>query len=172
MTIGILKVHDMINEILAKIFEPEYRRLATWIDRLCRQNREAHGDPELMGFIYNGKIYKPLECKDPDHVISRRGLHHTLTSDMDTYLMDLAVLTRDKSFISQGLFSIMDPCEDLQDVRDTLPECLKDTLDCISGLQRGVRPEAFTVDTNPRAKRQYEKILPRIEMYAVARLIY
>jgi hypothetical protein len=165
-------VNDMISEILSTIFMAEYRRLGNWIDRLCHQNAEAYGDPTLQGFVHSGKVYKPVGLKVADHQVNRRGLHHSLLADMDAYQMDLSILTRDKQFIQQALLALLDPCQDLQDVRDALPNCLASTLECIKGKDRGVRPEAYTLADNPRAKRQYEKILPRIEMYAVTRLIY
>jgi hypothetical protein len=168
----IAKTHEMISEILGVIFQAEYRRLGQWIDRLVQQNRRAYEQTDLQGFIYNGVIYKETQQTVPDHLLNRRGLHHTLSSAMDAYLVDLTTLNRDKAFISQALAMLLDPCKTIQDIRDALPECLADTLGCISGRPRGDRPEAFTLDDNPRAKRQYEKILPRIQMYAVTRLIY
>ncbi len=167
----VIKTHETITEMLSTVFQPEYRRLGNWIDRLCTQNREAYNDPELLGFIYNGKVYKPLVLNEPNHVIKRRGLHGTLAENMEAYLMDLEVLTNDKAFISQSLFKLLDPCDNDQDIRDALPNCLTDTLSRLQGLTRG-RPEAWPIVNDDRAMRQYHKILPRIEMYASARLLY
>jgi hypothetical protein len=167
----VLKTHEIIHKILGIIFEPEYRRLAKWIDILCANNREAYGDPELIGFIYNGEIYKPLAANVPNHAIKRRGLHPTLMSNMDNYLKDLNTLTTDKSFISQSLFKILDPCENNQDIRDALPNCLVDTLPELQGISRG-RPEAWSIEGDERATRQYQQMVPKIQMYASARLLF
>ncbi len=167
----VIKTHETISEMLSTVFLPEYRRLGNWIDRLCTQNREAYNDPELLGFIYDGKVYKPVATEEANHMIKRRGLHGTLAENMEAYLKDLSVLMEDKAFISQSLFKLLDPCENDQDVRDALPNCLADTLPRLQGIARG-RPEAWTIVDNERAMRQYKKILPRIEMYASARLLY
>lgn len=163
--------NNMINMIVSTIFVPEYRRLGTWVDRLCRQNREAHQDPELVAFIYNGDIYKPVATDMANHLIKRRGLHSSLGEDMEMYLRDLSLLTQDKSFIAQSLFKLLDPCENDQDVRDTLPNCLADTLPQLQGISRHREP-AWTIVEDERAMRQYNKVLPKIEMYSAARLMY
>ncbi len=168
------KTHEIITTILEKIFQPEYRRLGNWIDQLCKQSREAYGDPDLIGFIYSGQVYKPVaaaEAKAANHMIKRRGLHPSLTENMEAYLQDLRVLTEDKAFISQSLFKVLDPCENNQDLRDALPNCVIDTLPSLQGICRA-REQAWTIVHDERALRQFNKILPRIEMYAAARLMY
>lgn len=167
----VIKGHTIITEMLTAVFQPEYRRLAAWVDRICKQNREAYNDPDLIGFIYNGQVYKPLAVDAAVTAIKRRGLHSTLTDSMENYLRDIGALTRDKAYIAQSLFKLIEPCENLQDVRDALPNCLCDALPALNGLSRG-REEAWTIAGDPRAQRQYAKILPQIEMYAAARLIY
>jgi hypothetical protein len=163
--------HEMSLEIIENIFRAEHRRLATWINGLCRRNREAYGDPDLKAFIYSGKVYKHSEDTTPDNECKRRGLHSSLIGEMASYDMDKSVLGRDGSFISQALFTVLDDCRDVQEVRDALPNCLSDKLQSIQGLSR-TRPEAFTILDNPRALRQYQKILPRIELDAATSLIY
>jgi hypothetical protein len=165
------KTHEILSEILTTIFQPEYRRLGKWIDRLCSENRAAYGDPELVGFIYNGIVYKPLELKASNTAIKRRGLHQDLAPNMDAYLKDLDLLTKDKAFISQSLMKLIDPCKNMQDVRDALPNCLGDTHSELLGIPREREP-GWTIQDDPRAIRQYEKILPKIEMYSAGRLIY
>lgn len=167
----VIIAHNFIHEMMGVIFHPEYRRLGNWINRLCQQNRELYNDPELLGFIYEGLAYKPTDIKISDKVMTRRALHVDLHEDMHAYIADLDVLIRDKSFVSQTLFKLLDPCENMDDIRDALPECLVNTLPSLQGKSRG-RPEAYTIEGDPRAKRQYEKILPKIEMYAAGRLLY
>lgn len=165
------KTHEIITEMLSTVFMPEYRRLAKWIDRLCAQNRKLYNDPELVGFIYNGVVYKPLELKASNTAIKRRGLHPDLADNMESYIKDLSLITRDKSFISQSLMQLIESCSNMQDVRDALPDCFADTHTGLVGISRA-RPEAWTIASNPRAMRQYEKIRPKIEMYAAGRLLY
>lgn len=58
-------------------------------------------------------------------------------------------------------------------MRDALPECLvaQDQSGRYKGLER-TREAAWTLAGDKRALEQYEKILPSIEYYAAAHLIF
>lgn len=164
-------ISEILDEILSYLFQGEYRRLGAWVNRLVRENAEAYGDSNLQGFVHNGVVYKPTDLKLPNQAVKRRGLHPSVMPTMDAYLRDVYLLMNDKAFIRQALFKVIDGCDNPQELRDALPNCLADAVACTRGLDR--RGEmAFTIRDNARAMRDFEKILPRIEMYAAARLLY
>lgn len=166
-----IPVHQLLQEITAFLFTQESRRLENWIKRLVKQNALAYANPDIQAFIYDGAVYKPADLKLPNQALKRRGLHPSLTDEMAAYKLDAKVLDDDRSFISQALKRLLDPCQSFQDVRDALPNCLADALSCTQGLRRQA-DEAFTIRDDERAMRQYRKILPRIELYAATRMIY
>jgi hypothetical protein len=90
---------------------------------------------------------------------------------MDLLVADQAIVDDNRAYVQQSLVNLFDPCESLQDMRDTLPECL---VGCVPRLQQISREKepAFTIKDNPRAMRQYLKVLPLMESYAAARLIF
>lgn len=165
------RIDELITEIQNYLFVAEYRRLDRWVSSLIRDNQEAYGDPGLQGFVHEGVVYKPSDLQLGTSLIKRRGLHPSLNDPMAAYLRDLKVLNDDKAYIRQSLFRILDGCTSNQEVRDALPNCLADSLECIKGLSRQGE-EAFTIRDDERAIRQYQKVLPRIELYVTTRMLY
>jgi hypothetical protein len=165
----------IIQHIIKTIFASEDRRLTSWIDRMCKRNQEAYRIESkgqmvpVQGFIFNGAFYRPSDITGP--ISGRRALHGSLWSEMESLEKDKKLTDSDKGFIQQTLYALLDPCKTDQDIRDALPECLVSTLPQLNRYER-TRSPAFTIEGNPRALRQYLKILPTIEDYAAARLIY
>jgi hypothetical protein len=56
-------------------------------------------------------------------------------------------------------------------MRDALPNALKEFIPGAQRLER-TRPEAFTLQDNPRAYSQYMKLREKIEFYIATRLLY
>jgi len=166
---SLLNAHNTIKEITADLFTAEERRLSKVREHLIAANREQYPNRPHDGFTYKGKPY------DPPNLISgkrvRVPLHPSLYDRMDNFLADESQIWTDRHQISQMLFSVLKSCESLQDIRDALPECLVGSLRYLRGLVRQ-RPPAYTLNTNPRILRQFEKLLPRIEFYSTARLLY
>jgi hypothetical protein len=160
----------VIDKIVNTLFAADNRRLQQWIDKLDGQNREARGDNMLLGFVYLGRYYRPSHVEGPDPM-GVKPVDPSLYTLVDAFLKDEAAIDEDKAFIRQGLYTILDPCKDLQEVRDALPECLVDFLPELKEFDRN-RQECWTIETNPRAQRQFAKIRPKLEAYAVARMIY
>ena len=160
----------VIDKIATMMFEAEKRRLQQWIDNLDGENRSAWGDNTLLGFMYLGRYYRPshVEGRDPINV---KPLHQTLASMVDAFLADEKTVESDQAFIRQGLYTLLDPCKDLQDIRDALPEYLIDFFPELKAYERS-RPEEWTIQGNPRGLKQFDKIRSKLEAYAVARMLY
>jgi len=77
----------------------------------------------------------------------------------------------DKERIRQALTLVLRDCRSFQDMRDALPNALKDFIPGSNRLER-TRPEAYTLEDNPRAHAQYMKLREKIEFYIAARLLY
>lgn len=160
--------HEIINPILGLLFEAEERRLTNWIDKICRDNAEVKGQANV-GFIYAGRFYRPSD--QVGHIPGKRALHPSLEPDMTAFVRDQAGIELDKSLIKQTLFNLIFPCHTDQQIRDALPDCLVSVLTDYSRLPRE-QEEAWSIRDNPRAMRQYEAILPKIQIYTAARMMY
>lgn len=163
-----LNASTYINVIFEEMFAPQERRLQLRIDDLHRQNQEITRT-RLDGFMYMGRFYKPIDV--PNGPGTRQTLHLDLWDDMNAHLKDRQNVEHDKQLIRACLFWLLEPCRDLQEIRDTLPDCVAQL--CypeIQALER-MRNPGFTL-VNDRQRRGYEKQLPKMEAYSAARYIH
>lgn len=160
----------VIDQIVSHLFEPDNRRLQAWIDKIDGQNREAHNDQTLLGFTHMGRYFRPSHLAGAEP-IGKKLIHSNLNPTIEAYLADERLVEDDKAMIRQGLSLLLDPCKDMQEVRDALPECLVDFLPELKEFER-MSSELFTIEDNPRALKNFNKIRPKIDSYAVARLMF
>lgn len=164
-------VFRFIEAIRAKLFEPEERRLKAGIDLLVDQHDELAVN-HTMGFMFNGEIYRHSRAQ----VIHKSYpmLAWALNEEMEKWLKDRKAVNLDRDQIGQMLFrmqsNVMNSSDNLQERRDALPECLVSLVPQFQGMNRRFNNQFFL--KNERDIRQYSKILPKIEMYAMSKLIY
>lgn len=161
--------HKIISAIVSSLFTAEERRLGGVKEQLISFNKECFPNKPHDGFSYEGSVYVPHNLVRGKPIIV--SLHLSLTDAMDEYLSDIQRVWTDRHSISQMLFTLLSQCDSAQDIRDALPDCVVDTLPDLKRLARD-KEEAYTLATNARNYRQYLKVLPRIEFYAMTRLLY
>lgn len=170
-------IHDpninymVIAGLIQALFGKEIKRLTAWTDKMIGANNRKLGlsNETSTSFLYEGTIYRrsgttgrqaPPKLLDPE-----------MFEEMVLLLQDAAIVDDQRASVQQVLVNLFDPCTSKQDMRDTLPECL---VGCVPEFQRmeRTREPAWTIAHNPRAMRQYAKLLPLMESYAAARLIF
>lgn len=165
-----MSINNTINEIVKNLFAAEARRFQGWIDKLIKQNQEAYGVKEMPGFLYGGIFYR-ASWLGPGDWPGKKSLHHSLYPEMEALLKDREGVYRDRDFIRQTLVKLLQNCHDSEEIRNALPEGLVAMMPSLSCIKRTAEP-AYTIRGDARAMRQYEKMLPKIELYSAARLIY
>jgi hypothetical protein len=161
------QTYKFLSQFLEKLFEPEGRRLQQALDRIIDQNEELAPTGGKLGIWYGGERF--VHSRAQAHFNTVPPLAWALNDQMDAWLKDKATIKQDRELIQQTLFKCVYGWNDRQDFRNRLPDCLIPLLG--SNLARTV-PFEEAVCLNPRDKRQFEKILPKIELYATTRLIY
>lgn len=161
--------YSLIADIKDKLFAAEKRRLTTEIDRLCERHSELTDTNSMEGFIFNGETYRHSHSSIvwPRY----RMLAWTLNGEMEQWVRDSKQIQMDQDLIGQILFKLLYQANDMQEVRDTLPECLIPLVPELAAMSRQCNQE-FLIQHNERDLKQFRKILPKIEMYAMTRLIY
>ena len=158
----------IIDALARALFKKENDRLKAFTLKIIKENRQLGGSSD--GFIYAGIYYSDL----PDNMKSkgkRGSLDPSLIPQMEDYLKDDFQTNFDKVRIEQALSLILNDARSWQDVRDALPNGLAEMLDETKSLQR-TRPEAYTLEGNERAQRQYAKLQPLIQIYLASRLMF
>ncbi len=154
--------------IIKALFANDERRLTGWVDKLITRHNE-HLSIASHAFIYDGVIHR--QSNVVGRIEGPKMLAIGLQPEMDALLRDKAIIDDDRAYIRQTLCALLEPCTHPYDVRDALPECLVSCVPSLSSYHRNREP-AYTIQDNPRALRQYARILPKMEAYAAARLIF
>jgi hypothetical protein len=159
-----------IEAIETALFAAEHRRLDRTIEVLTQQNNEII-KTHRMGFVYQGTWYKPTKNQNVPSS-ERPMLDMSLNPQMELHLKDVAIIQGDKNLIKQVLFSLIHQANDLQELRDSVPDCIADITPNVERLPRQMEDVTWLIRNNARALRQFHKVLPKIEMYSATRLLY
>lgn len=163
-------LNNLLTLILDGLFVAEKRRLEATVDRLNRDHNEIRSAVD-DGFLLGGVYYRPRDNLGPSPA-KKAPLDNRLMTEGNAFLKDTAKVELERQLIKQVLTHLLIPCRCEQDIRDALPDCLSALMPReIHSLPR-TNEEAWTIRNQERALRQYRKVLPRIEFYSAARLIY
>lgn len=158
----------LITAFLDALFKSEANRIEQSIERLDRENRDIRGSAD-WGFMWQGQRFVPKTS--PYKVIKVPALHFDLRKSGDFLLKDIKQVDDDKQMISQIMHLLIIDCEDEQDLRDALPESLVELSSKLQTLPR-TREAGYTIRSNERSVRQFQKMLDKIDFYAATRLMY
>lgn len=168
-------IYDNTNSssIVKHLFLSELKRLDDQLVNINKQNEECHNLYGLAGFQYLGEFYRIKNASSAPTHGERVALHASLYPMMQGYLERSSRLLSECTKVNQMVFRLVVGCINRQDVRDALPECLvaQDKDMGLSSYER-TRPAAYTLESDHRAMRQYEKVLPLMEYYAGTQMLY
>lgn len=158
----------LIYFILDKLLKKESNYLDKRQRDLISRNVSLGGSPD--GFKYLGELYS--ELVGAARTKTNAGpLHADLVQEMESLRKEKAALQLDRNRVGQALAMVLQYCISGQDVRDALPNGLKDFIPHIANLDR-TREEAFTLKGNPRAYQQYMKLREKLQYYIASHLIH
>lgn len=164
---------QLISNILDLLFLPEVRRLNAIKLQITEKNSKLIGRT-FYGFRYEGDTYVPEEL----FYLARMSrqtfppVSPELLNETDSFVTDLKIINKEKAQISQLLVLLLEPCRTRQEIRDALPDCLSSLVPDLESLSRTMDDPTWSIAHNPRAMRLYNKLLPKIQTYAAARLLY
>jgi len=165
--------YQLIKQFLEDLFVAEKRRLDKSLADLIRANNEVRV-VQSSSFMYEGEVYTSTAFT----VVAGAGgagtrpiLHETLEAKMEWHLKSAKRVSEEEQLIGQIIFKLLSPCEELQTMRDTLPDCLAEMIPALRSLPRQGEV-GCSISNDTRATKQFNDMLERIEFYAAARLIY
>ena len=162
-------IFKVIQHLTKSLFAAEHRRLDKAVAQLIKLNNEATSQ-NMAGFLYYGEYYT-AEGHQTSRGAPKVTLHDSLDEKMKWHLKDSQQIAEDQAMISQIIFKLCSPCESLQEMRDTLPDCLAQMIPALASLPRH-NEVGYSLRGDTRASRQFQDLLPKIEMYSAARLLY
>lgn len=161
---------EWVDLLSNALFVAENRRIGGIITELTKQNN-VQKKVDAIGFRHVGETFAIPGMKRASKT-PLPTLSFVLTNQGNDLLKERRALELDKSLISQVLFKQLYQCNDLQEVRDSLPDCLIALIPELAKIPRKITDPLWINRNDERAMAQYRKILPKIEMYSVGQLLY
>lgn len=165
-----------LDHIIKILFGPETRRIDKIITTLVNRNSALKGG-ETYGFMFLGNVHVPSANKDIFRMAYGRGsnkqiptLSFELNSEVSAYISDLHKVEADEAQIRQVIFKLIYQANSTQEIRDALPECVARLV--FKDIPRFIQDPTWLIRNDPRGIREYERMLPKIEMYAMTQLMY
>lgn len=149
---------EIITAIITTLFRNEEHRHQKGIDKIDRMNGRKGT------FVHGSKTYIPTWVKASNIKMARNSLDQHIWPDMELLCKDMQAVVDDSRVYWQLLFSMINPCISLQQVRDTLPDFISEMLPGIAEISR-IDAELHTVG-DARVLRQFAKHRDKMEMYA------
>lgn len=157
-----------VTTLLKLLFEREEEQLNRRALKMIPRNIALGGSTD--GFRHMGVIYSELSGS-----MRKQGKYppvdRSLTGELDAILAERKTIEYEKDRIRQAFTLVLRDCRTFQDMRDALPNCVKDLIPECRHLDR-TREEAFTLADNPRSYTQYMQLREKIEFYVASRLLY
>ena len=163
------QINEIIRALTDALFSAETKRLRKKEFDLVAENRSLSSQ-HYDGFFFQGQFYTDLDRSLASKGI-KTSLHPSLVPSMERHIKDKKEVEFDRLRVKQALALLLKDVRTAQDLRDALPNQLAEMIDQIKGMERS-RPEGFTLMTNQRKIKQYQKLREKIEFYTAARLLY
>lgn len=160
-------IHKLIESFMARLFEPEARRIQSRVNELDRMNGEIRKE-RAYGFVWQGQTFRAVGA--PHQIRRYPGLDWRLREEGNSLIADQRAVEDDMHDIKQMMFLLLKGCENLQDMRDALPESLVELSSDLMAFSR-TREPGYTL-TDERHIRQFKALLGKMEFYSVAKLLY
>lgn len=149
------------------LMQHDYDRLDNLVNNLTTANNVVRGTYH-QGFMLQGK-YRTLRGYPETNIATVPSLHFTLLEQGHAYLREANAVELDCAQFRQLFFKLVGNLDAARDLRDALPECLVSLID-FATMPR-TRKAAWNIEHDASAMRLYNKLLPKIEAYTMARYI-
>ena len=157
-----------IDKAINTLFESESKRVNKWMLSLCQEHSSVTGT-DCYGFKYKGERYIPEEYSNfMKKVRELPTLSINLSQKVIDFYTEVQRIKKDRDQIRQLFALLLMKSTTVFEVRNALPECVV----ALVGLQNdSVRSIPEGANLSPTAKEQYDRLLPKIQMYSVIHLI-
>lgn len=160
-----------IDVLLNVLFAAEDRRLDKRIFELTERNSQLKKET-CYGFMYQGERYVPKAYLGHLKAVRRiSSLHFELNNELLSFIMDSNKVKQDKVHIKQLLTLLLSQCKDVQEARDSIPDCLANLTE-LRTTPRKCQDPTFLIRNNKHFLAEYERTLPKIQFYTATQLLY
>lgn len=164
--------HRWIDIIIQKLFENDRSKIIDQVIELTQSNN-VKKSCNYIGFRHMGKTF--LSQGHNHRVKGKQAIIPSLAFELapigNKIVQQTNNLDRDEKEIRQILFKVLDHCISVQDIRDSLPEPVVQLFPQLSAMTRQATV-AYWMDKDKLTVNEFNRLLPKIEAYAVSKLFY
>lgn len=157
---------QVLADVMTAIFEADSENIGKETAVIIAKNKELLGPDTSDGFWFRDEWYS---CNMRGR--TTQSLHPDLYPEMIVLETRWKRMKDDYKIITQVLCRLIQHCHTWQDMRDELPEVLVSLVPPTWGACPRTREPAQSLQSDPRAFRQYEKVLDKIHSYVAMRYI-
>ena len=162
------QLYNNSTTIAHLLFEKEEQSLLRREMELVDKNASLGGSPD--GFRHMGRIYSHLMGR-ARAMGQYKPIVLPLVNEISALGTERKILEADQERITQALVLVLRGTSTWQDIRDALPNSLKDLIPEIKDRDR-TRPVAYTLEQNSRSYNQFMKLSDKIDYYVAMRLLH
>ena len=164
--------HRWIDLIIEKLFENDRSKIIDQVIELT-QNNNIKKSCSYIGFRHMGNTFL---SKGHNHKVKGKqaiipSLAFELVPVGNKIVQQTNNLDRDEKEIRQILFKLLDHCITVQDIRDSLPEPVVQLFPQLTAMTRRATV-AYWMDKDKLTVNEFNRLLPKIEAYAISKLFY
>jgi hypothetical protein len=172
MVASMKDAHRWIDFIIEKLFENDRSKVIDQVIELT-QNNNIKKSCSYIGFRHMGKTFLSrghnIQLKGKQSIIP--SLAFELAPVGTKIVQQTNNLDRDEKEIRQILFKILDNCISTQDIRDSLPEPVVQLIPELAKTTRRANV-AYWMSKDKLTLNEFNRLLPKIEAYAISKLFY
>lgn len=158
---------EILYQIMSEVFSADINNFNQEIEVVITKNRELLGPSSDYGFYFGKNWYSVRWASGR----TTQSLHPDLYPKMIQLETRKKTMDDDWNIINQVFCRILSPFHTYQDIRDELPEVLVNLVPSLFEAYPRRREPVRSIQSDPMAVRQYEKVLNKIHSYVAMRYI-
>lgn len=168
----------IIDDITKSIFQGQMRNMNQRLLTIIQENNGEGTTPEAIcyGVHFRGDYYVPIEYAQQWKSLrtkSNTTLKMHLVKDMAKFKTDREKLDLEYNNVKQALLTVIKTCRSVQDIVNILPSTLLSMIKHEGFNKTQTAEETYKeLGTDPKHIAQFNKVIPTIEFYITAQLIY
>lgn len=175
-----MRTEQLAEQINDHLFAKEIQRINNLADILVTKNNELK-QQDFHGFMLaNNTFYHSRSKNLPIRNRTKTTLHIKLINESNKFQSEITQLGNEKRRIYQTIIQLLQGVENIEQLRDALPDCLHPFLfqlypDYVTILsQPRQHPDGYLLlqnNSSDRQYRQYQKMLPIIHSYVAISML-
>lgn len=159
---------EFLPGIVDDIFSADNKHLLKMKEEVVAENAQLTGNG--TGFLYQGEFITILDNPKSQRLAKKYPCHPEVQEAAGRYVRQRDKMRIHRRKVEQGLMIVLRDCKSLQDMRDALPDLLRNSHEKLKDLPR-TRDEAYTIAEQPLKQVAYEDTVRLVYRHLASRML-